>query len=99
MKKSVHRSPVAGANNGEPGWSCRTYSWTYTAPKVITSMKLGPDGTMKFTTTPAEWIPSKKYRMGSRWSHVRDTARDLYGLSKGQLLEQIGFNSKITYTY
>jgi len=48
---------------------------------------------------PDEQRAAKEYRIGSRWSHVRDSAVDLYGVDKGRLFRQTGENAKVIYTY
>jgi len=46
---------------------------------------------------PDEQRAAKEYRIGSRWSHVRDSARELYGIDKGDFFDDLGIRAKVTY--
>ncbi len=47
---------------------------------------------------PDEQRAAKEYRIGSRWSHVRDSVES-YGINKALLFRTMGTNAKVTYTY
>jgi len=48
---------------------------------------------------PDEQRAAKEYRIGSRWSHVSDSAYAEYGTEKSELFDLMGSNAKVTYTY
>jgi len=84
--------------DGETGWTCETHAWRYISPTrhLESSCSWGGCSTVM---VPDEQRAAKEYRIGSRWSHVRDSAVDLYGVDKGRLFRQTGENAKVIYTY
>jgi hypothetical protein len=63
-----------------------------------TTVTAGPNGA-QHATRPVETIIAKSYKMGNRWSHVRDTARDLYGTDRSEVFNDVGLRAKVFYTY
>ena len=81
----------------EVGWTCETHSWRYVSPTrhLESSCSRGGCGTVM---VPDEQRAAKEYRIGSRWSHVRDSVES-YGINKALLFRTMGTNAKVTYTY
>jgi hypothetical protein len=71
--------------DGETGWTCNTFRW---------SLQVGPPHGPR-----TKRLHSNEYRMGSRWSHVRDSARENFGTDMGELFLQTGTRAKVTYSY
>ena len=84
--------------DGETGWTCETHAWRYISPTrhLESSCSWGGCSTVM---VPDEQRAAKEYRIGSRWSHVRDSARETFGTDMGELFLQTGTRAKVTYTY